>query len=140
MKKDTKSLLWGAVVGSVVGSVTALLFAPKPGKELRKDIAEGTASTLEKAQEIATQAGDKSVELYSKAKESVEQVVQEVREWTKQCTSAEDEEDKLVVSGITTEESVITVEADDINVNDTDVNNTDVNNTDVDDKDNNGIL
>lgn len=135
MKKDTKSLLWGAIVGSVVGSVTALLFAPKPGKELRKDIAEGTASTLEKAQEIATQAGDKSVELYSKAKESVEQVVHEVREWTKQCTSAEDEEDKLVVSGITTEESVITVEVDD-----TDVSDIDVNDTDVDDKDNNGIL
>ncbi len=135
MKKDTKGLLWGAIVGSVVGSVTALLFAPKPGKELRKDIAEGTASTLEKAQEIATQAGDKSVELYSKAKESVEQVVHEVREWTKQCTSVEDEEDKLVVSGITTEEAVIAVEVDD-----TDINDIDVNDTDVDDKDNNGIL
>ncbi|MRN52838.1 YtxH domain-containing protein [Paenibacillus monticola] len=125
MKKDTKSLLWAAIAGTVVGSVTALLFAPKPGKELRKDIAEGTASTLEKAQEIAAQAGDKSVELYSKAKDTVEQVVHEVRERVKPCTSAEDEEEPLVVSGIITEEAVIAVEVDD---------------TDVDDKDNNDIL
>ncbi|MEK3746619.1 YtxH domain-containing protein [Paenibacillus sp. FSL E2-8871] len=107
MKKDTKGLLWGALVGSVVGSVTALLFAPKPGKELRKDIAEGTAAGIEKVQGIAVQAGDKSVELYDKAKDSLGHVVHEVREWSKSCsTAAEEDTATVAVSGIATEETI----------------------------------
>ncbi|MEK4236061.1 YtxH domain-containing protein [Paenibacillus sp. FSL H7-0714] len=107
MKKDTKGLLWGALVGSVVGSVTALLFAPKPGKELRKDIAEGTAAGIEKVQGIAVQAGDKSVELYDKAKDSIGHVVHEVREWSKSCSNAVEEDTATVaVSGTATEETI----------------------------------
>lgn len=107
MKKDTKGLLWGALVGSVVGSVTALLFAPKPGKELRKDIAEGTVAGIEKVQGIAVQAGDKSVELYDKAKDSIGHVVHEVREWSKSCSNAVEEDTATVaVSGIATEETI----------------------------------
>ncbi|WP_052414551.1 YtxH domain-containing protein [Paenibacillus sp. FSL R5-0345] len=107
MKKDTKGLLWGALVGSVVGSVTALLFAPKPGKELRKDIAEGTAAGIEKVQGIAVQAGDKSVELYDKAKDSIGHVVHEVREWSKSCSGAVEEDTATVaVSGVATEETI----------------------------------
>ncbi|MEK5438682.1 MULTISPECIES: YtxH domain-containing protein [Paenibacillus] len=107
MKKDTKGLLWGALVGSVVGSVTALLFAPKPGKELRKDIAEGTAAGIEKVQGIAVQAGDKSVELYDKAKDSIGHVVHEVREWSKSCSNAVEEDTATVaVSGTVTEETI----------------------------------
>jgi gas vesicle protein len=108
MKKDTKGLLWGALVGSVVGSVTALLFAPKPGKELRKDIAEGTAAGIEKVQGIAVQAGDKSIELYDKAKDSIGHVVHEVREWSKSCSNdVEDEETATVaVSGIAAEDTI----------------------------------
>lgn len=60
MKKDTKSLLWGILAGSVVGSVTALLFAPKPGKELRQDIVDGTNGAIDKVQEIAGAAGEKA--------------------------------------------------------------------------------
>lgn len=107
MKKDTKGLLWGALVGSVVGSVTALLFAPKPGKELRKDIAEGTAAGIEKVQGIAVQAGDKSVDLYDKAKDSIGHVVHEVREWSKSCSNAVEEDTATVaVSGTVTEETI----------------------------------
>jgi gas vesicle protein len=109
MKKDTKGLLWGALVGSVVGSVTALLFAPKPGKELRKDIAEGTVAGIEKVQGIAVQAGDKSIELYDKAKDSIGHVVHEVREWSKSCSNAVEEEEEtatVAVSGIAAEEAI----------------------------------
>jgi gas vesicle protein len=113
MKKDTKGLLWGALVGSVIGSVTALLFAPKPGKELRKDIAEGTTAGIEKVQELAVQAGDKSIELYDKAKDSIGHVVHEVREWGKSSTDAVEEEDTapVVVSGIASEEAAAALEA-----------------------------
>ena len=35
-----KGFLVGALVGGLAGAVTALLLAPKPGVELRKDLAE----------------------------------------------------------------------------------------------------
>lgn len=100
MKKDTKSLLWGIIAGSVAGSVTALLLAPKPGKELRQDIADGTTSAIDKVQEIAGQAGDKSAELYGKAKDAVEAVVSEVKEWGRQCAVTDDQQKSATVSGI----------------------------------------
>ncbi|MEK5029431.1 MULTISPECIES: YtxH domain-containing protein [Paenibacillus] len=105
MKKESKSLLWGILAGSVVGSVTALLFAPKPGKELRKDIAEGTTGAIDKVQDVAGQAGDKGAELYGKAKEAVETVVTEVKEWSKQYIHTGEEEKYITLSGKAVEEA-----------------------------------
>lgn len=99
-EKDNKSLLWGVLAGSIVGSVTALLFAPKPGKELRKDIAEGTTEAVDKVQVIAGQAGEKTTEIYGRAKEAVVSVVSEVKEWSKSVKDAVEEADVATVSGI----------------------------------------
>lgn len=44
-----KGLLVGALLGGAVGAITALLFAPKPGVELRKDIADKSAELYDKA-------------------------------------------------------------------------------------------
>ncbi|CAM4335252.1 YtxH domain-containing protein [Paenibacillus typhae] len=110
MKKDTKSLLWGILAGSVVGSVTALLFAPKPGKELRQDIVDGTNGAIDKVQEIAGAASEKSSELYGKAKDAVESVVSEVKEWSKQYTQIDAEEEIAVVSGIVAEEAAVSLD------------------------------
>ncbi|MFD0713917.1 YtxH domain-containing protein [Paenibacillus sp. GCM10027626] len=60
MAKQTKSFLYGMLAGSIIGSVTALLFAPKPGKELRKDIAEGAQQIGEQTAKIAGQVGEKT--------------------------------------------------------------------------------
>ena len=109
MKKDSKSLLWGILAGSVVGSVTALLFAPKPGKELRKDIVDGTTGAIDKVQEIAGQAGEKGSELYGKAKDAVESVVSEVKEWSKQYIHTDADEENAVVSGVGTEEAAVSL-------------------------------
>lgn len=103
MKKDNKSLLWGVLAGTVVGTVTALLFAPKPGKELRKDIAEGTSEAIDKVQEIAVQASEKTTELYGKAKEAVVTVVSEVKEWSKSSADTIEEAETATVSGIAEE-------------------------------------
>ena len=35
---NTKDFLIGALVGGIVGAVTALLLAPKSGKEMRSDL------------------------------------------------------------------------------------------------------
>ncbi len=59
----SKGFLIGAVVGGAVGAVVALLFAPKSGRELRRDIADRTEEVVDKAQQMfnkATGAGHQS--------------------------------------------------------------------------------
>ena len=58
MKEDSevvnsyaKGFLLGAIVGGAVGALTALLFAPKPGKELRQELSYRSKDLIEKGQE-----------------------------------------------------------------------------------------
>ncbi|GIQ68153.1 YtxH domain-containing protein [Xylanibacillus composti] len=54
----------GAILGALVGAATALLLAPKSGKELRGDIAEGYHQVSEKTHQVADTVGKKSREVY----------------------------------------------------------------------------
>lgn len=85
-----KGFVYGAIAGGVVGSVAALLLAPKSGRELRKDIADKTSSMSDQTARIAGQVTDKTVELAkqvgstastaaSKVKESASTVMDNVR-------------------------------------------------------------
>lgn len=56
-KKAIKSFMWGALTGAVAGAVSALLLAPKSGKELRKDISETAHKIGDKTAEASRQAG-----------------------------------------------------------------------------------
>ena len=47
----TKGFVFGALIGGVVGAVTALLLAPKSGAELRKELAEKSTDMYDKAQD-----------------------------------------------------------------------------------------
>ncbi len=44
----SKGVLIGAILGGAIGAVTALLFAPKSGEELRKDIADKSSEIYDK--------------------------------------------------------------------------------------------
>ncbi|GGA44859.1 YtxH domain-containing protein [Paenibacillus physcomitrellae] len=79
MGKAGKGFLWGTVIGAVAGSVTALLFAPKPGKELRQDIAETARTAAEKTHAAAEKVGEHSAELYSRIKTAAGHLVQDVQ-------------------------------------------------------------
>lgn len=81
MSKNAKGWIWGAAIGAVVGSVTALLFAPKPGRELRKDIADGARQVGEKTQQVAEKVGEQSAELASRVKETAGGLVSEFQAW-----------------------------------------------------------
>jgi gas vesicle protein len=56
-----RGLVLGAFIGSTVGAITALLFAPKPGKELRQDLALKSGEIYDKAsdyfQNVSTNVG-----------------------------------------------------------------------------------
>ncbi|RAP77814.1 YtxH domain-containing protein [Paenibacillus montanisoli] len=92
MAKSGKSFLFGAIAGGVIGSVTALLLAPKSGRELRKDIADGTQAVSERTVHIAGQVGDSTVRIAKqvgngvstaavKAKDTASSVIDNVRSW-----------------------------------------------------------
>ncbi|SCY74363.1 YtxH-like protein [Paenibacillus polysaccharolyticus] len=85
MKDSNKSLLWGALIGSVVGSVTALLLAPKSGRELRQDISEGARQVTDKGQELAVKVGEQSSQIVSKVKETADVVIKDIQSW--RCSS-----------------------------------------------------
>ena len=52
-----KAFFWGTLTGAVTGAVTALLLAPKSGRELRKDIGDAAVKVSEKTADISRQAG-----------------------------------------------------------------------------------
>ena len=57
-RKDTKGFMLGALAGSIIGSVTALLFAPKSGKELRQDISAGAQKVGDTTLYAANKVGE----------------------------------------------------------------------------------
>lgn len=54
-----KDFVLGVVFGATVSAIAALLFAPKSGKELRKDLGETTSKTLESTDEYLDLAREK---------------------------------------------------------------------------------
>ncbi|MDQ0176859.1 YtxH domain-containing protein [Bacillus chungangensis] len=71
---DTKDFLIGALVGGIVGAATALLLAPKSGKELRSDINEQVSNLKEKTDHWKDAAVEKSSEMAAAAKEKTTQL------------------------------------------------------------------
>lgn len=72
-KGRAEGLLIGVLVGALIAAITSLLFAPKSGKDLRKDIGDGTHKALEQADEyldVARKKGASVVDDASKAASS----------------------------------------------------------------------
>ncbi len=81
MNDNNKGFLWGALVGSVIGSVTALLLAPKQGTELRKDIVDKTRQVSNKTQELVSVAGEQSANIFGIVKTKANDIVQDIQSW-----------------------------------------------------------
>ena len=81
--KSTKSIgtkLMFLMLGGSIGAGIALLFAPKPGRDLRQDIADAAVKGCDEVLETATQVKDKTVECYEMAKEKGSEVLDVVTE------------------------------------------------------------
>ncbi len=52
------------MLGGSIGAGIALLFAPKPGKDLRRDIADAAVKGYDETLETATQVKNQTVEYY----------------------------------------------------------------------------
>ncbi|PLR79147.1 YtxH domain-containing protein [Bacillus sp. V3-13] len=70
----SRDFVLGAIIGGVVGAATALLLAPKSGKELRSDLNEQASMLKEKTNEYCEAAMTKGSELATQAKEKTGQL------------------------------------------------------------------
>ena len=62
------------LIGGGIGATLALLFAPKPGSQLRGDIADVTRKGYEAAAEKAKELNEKSVEIVNGVKQKADAV------------------------------------------------------------------
>ncbi|ANA78715.1 general stress protein [Paenibacillus vortex V453] len=104
MKEKGKGLLWGVLIGSVAGSVTALLLAPKSGKELRGDIADGARGIGSKVQEVAEKVGEQGVNLIGIMTDRAENVISDIQSWRNRQESWLAEEEVAQVSSFDDED------------------------------------
>lgn len=73
-KYRAEGFLLGTVVGGVVAGVAALLFAPKSGEELRKDISDQANDLKDQATDYANEAVEKGQAYYEDAKHKGEEL------------------------------------------------------------------
>lgn len=86
-EKNNNRTFWiGALVGGVVGGVTALLLAPKSGRELRQDLADGAKQATEKTQQFAHQIGEKTADIVEAAREKKNGFKRSFQEWRNGCS------------------------------------------------------
>lgn len=71
--------LAGAVVGGLAGAVLALLFAPKSGKELRRDLADTSEDLIGKAKEmLASEAAAMGEKVHRAADHAIDNSIEDV--------------------------------------------------------------
>lgn len=79
-EESSNSFLLGALIGGVVGAVTALLLAPKPGKELRRSLSSQADSILDKTEQLRGNVLIKSNELVTKTSSLSQGIVEQSTE------------------------------------------------------------
>jgi gas vesicle protein len=63
-EKDGGDKLVYFLIGAGIGAVTALLFAPKAGSELRADLADATRKGLDQARDASRELNERANEAY----------------------------------------------------------------------------
>ncbi|EGL16058.1 MULTISPECIES: YtxH domain-containing protein [Paenibacillus] len=77
MSNESKGngVLLGTLVGAGVGAITALLLAPKTGREMREDLSVKYSEWMAKGQELASDAKTKVADVASRVNEQTSNLV-----------------------------------------------------------------
>jgi gas vesicle protein len=67
----------GVLIGSVLGALAGIFFAPKSGKELRSDLKEKGSEVLKEGKEIYADASTKAKEIIEEAKHQAKELKKE---------------------------------------------------------------
>nr|WP_295970992.1 YtxH domain-containing protein [uncultured Bacillus sp.] len=84
---NAKDFLIGTLIGGIVGSLTALLLAPKSGKELRGDINNQALLLKEKTEQLRDTAVVKGNELASTVKDKTASISKTVSQQSSELVS-----------------------------------------------------
>jgi gas vesicle protein len=76
-EKPQSHFFMGFLIGSFLGALAGILFAPKSGKELRSDIKEKGNEVLKDAKEIYTDASTRAKEIIEEAKHQARELKKE---------------------------------------------------------------
>jgi len=71
----TKTFLLGALIGGAVGAISALLLAPKSGRELRRDIVDTTNDMYDKASDLIYEGKQKAQHIIDSAKQHADSIL-----------------------------------------------------------------
>jgi gas vesicle protein len=77
---DVSTRLTYLLIGGGIGAIIALLFAPKPGTELRGDIADVTRKGIDKSREAASYIGNKAGDYYGTVRDKAGEFVGTARD------------------------------------------------------------
>ncbi|RBW71443.1 YtxH domain-containing protein [Bacillus taeanensis] len=84
---NSKDFLIGTLIGGIVGAASALLMAPKSGKELRSDINQQAAVVKDRTVQMKDTALEKSNEFASSAKERSSTIARTVSDQSNQVAN-----------------------------------------------------
>ncbi len=80
-----KSFILGTLVGGAIGALTALLLAPKSGRELRRDIADTSTDIYDRASDYVTQTvqdgKNKAQSIINSAKHKADMIISDANEY-----------------------------------------------------------
>ena len=76
-EKQQGHFFMGFLIGSVLGALSGLLFAPKSGKDLRSEIKEKGSEVLKEGKEIYSDASTKAKEIVEEAKHQAKELIKE---------------------------------------------------------------
>lgn len=113
-KKGSNGFWLGALAGGVLGSIAALLLAPKAGKELRQDISTGAQKLGDNTAKAAGRAydatgrfakgiGSGAVQLVDRTKEAAGQIADAVKGIGRNERTDEDEDAVAVIASLSSE-------------------------------------
>jgi gas vesicle protein len=84
------SFVLGMLTGAFVGAGVALLFAPKPGAEIRQQLGEQYRGLADRVGETTQSLRERAQPLYDQGRERVQQVASQLSDRTSSTASATD--------------------------------------------------
>jgi gas vesicle protein len=97
-KTNAKGFMLGLLAGSIIGGLMALLYAPKSGKDLRKDITKKRKELTKDAEHYLGSAKHKAAEIISDGRKKAEDLISEAK---KKAGSLSNGAEKLYAQGKT---------------------------------------
>lgn len=78
-RTSSKGFLLGLLAGGAAGSIAALLYAPKSGRELRKDIRKKSREIINETEQYAANTKNRAAEIISDARKKAENLILDAR-------------------------------------------------------------